>query len=68
MGDLDNDDDYDDKDNGGDLSILRKHWCTWRRLKMIKDRVRFSFKKSTSRTSQMEKRKRGKLKMMRIRL
>ena len=35
---------------------------------MIKDRVRFSFMKSTSRTSQMEKRKRGKLKMMRIRL
>ena len=30
-------------------------------LKMIKDRVGLSFKSSMSRTSQMEKRKRGKL-------
>ena len=36
---------------------------TWRRLKMTKDRVRLSFKKKMSRRSQMEKRKRGKLKI-----
>ena len=41
--------------------FMRRHLSTWRILKMIKDRVRLSFKKSMSRTSQMEKRKRGKL-------
>ena len=41
--------------------FMRRHSSTWRMLKMIKDRVRLSFKKSMSRTSQMEKRKRGKL-------
>ena len=51
----------DDDDNVDDLSIMKS---TWRRLKMTKDRVRLSFKKSMSRSSQMEKRKRGKLKIM----
>ena len=66
MRDLDDDDDkYDfyeeDDDNVYDISIMGRHSSTWRRLKMIKDRVRLSFKKSMSRTSQMENRKRGKL-------
>ena len=37
-------------------------------LKMIKDRVGLSFKSSMSRTSQMEKRKRGKLNNMEMRM
>ena len=66
MRDLDYDDDIydfheDDDDNVYDISIMGSHSSTWRRLKMIKDRVRLSFKKSMSRTSQMENRKRGKL-------
>ena len=61
MRDLDDDDDkYDfyeeDDDNVYDISIMGRHSSTWRRLKMIKDRVRLSFKKSMSRTSQMENR------------
>ena len=52
MRDLDDDDHQD---------AMRRHSSTWRRLKMIKDRVRLSFKKSWSRNNQMEKRKRGKL-------
>ena len=54
----------DDDDNVDDLSIMKS---TWRRLKMTKDRVRLSFKKSMSRRSQMEKRKRGKLKISFVR-
>ena len=61
MRDLDYDDDIydfheDDDDNVYDISIMGSHSSTWRRLKMIKDRVRLSFKKSMSRTSQMENR------------
>ena len=68
MRDLDDDDDKydfheDGDDNVYDISIMGRHSSTWRRLKMIKDRVRLSFKKSISRTSQMENRKMGKLKM-----
>ena len=37
-------------------------------LKMIKDRVGLSFKNSMSTTSQMEKRKRGKLNNMEMRM
>ena len=37
-------------------------------LKMIKDRVGLSFKSSMSRTSQMEKRKSGKLNNMEMRM
>ena len=61
MRNLDDDDDIydfheDDDDNVYDIFPMGRHSSTWRRLKMIKDRVRLSFKKSMSRTSQMENR------------